>query len=124
LAWLLNEKGGGTVSKILKDSVLPSSALTESLYRARELGSSLGIEELYAAIVGAGVKIEPVTEADSVRAAELIEISRRTKKANGASLSLGDGLCIAVGERLNLVITGGDIVWGNLNLKVEFHPFR
>jgi PIN domain nuclease of toxin-antitoxin system len=39
---------------------------------------------------------------------ELIETSRRARqRPEDSTLSLGDGLCIAVAERLKLVITGG-----------------
>jgi len=38
-------------------------------------------------------------------------------------LSLGDGVCLAVTERLNLPVTGGDQLRAELPLTVQFMPF-
>lgn len=125
VAWTLQERGAATVNKVLSVSVLPASAMTETLYRARERGSRLSARQLYEDITGMGVEVEPVTGSDTIRAAELIEASRRARRVPSDScLSLGDGLCIAVAERLQLPITGGDMHWRSLALKVAFHPFR
>lgn len=40
------------------------------------------------------------------------------------SLSLGDGLCIAVAIRLNLMLVGGDQEWEALDLPIEYMPFK
>jgi PIN domain nuclease of toxin-antitoxin system len=52
--------------------------------------------------------------------------SQPSKSASSpaGSLSLGDGLCIAVAERLNLPITGGDLYWETLDLRVKVLSFR
>jgi PIN domain nuclease of toxin-antitoxin system len=39
-------------------------------------------------------------------------------------LSLGDALCIAVAERLQLPIAGADQLWETLDLGVKFLPYR
>jgi PIN domain nuclease of toxin-antitoxin system len=57
-----------------------------------------------------------------VRAAHLIA-SSRLSVAPG-SLSLGEGLCIAVAERLDLTITGDDQHGEPLDLTVQYLPFR
>lgn len=81
--------------------------------------------EILRSLVGMGVELEPVIPEDSLRAAELIEHSRRARqRAGDSSLSLGDGLCIAVAERLGLPLTGGDQLWERLSLKVKYHAFR
>jgi PIN domain nuclease of toxin-antitoxin system len=87
------------------------------------------IPRLQKAILAMGVEVEPITEDDCTVAARIIEVSRLNRqKRDDPCLSLGDGLCIAVAERLNLVITGGDNYWGqiwpHLNLAIQFHPFR
>ena len=47
-----------------------------------------------------------------MRAGELIAWSRTQDEDQlDRSLSLGDGLCIAVAERLGLLVTGGDEYW-------------
>jgi len=72
-----------------------------------------------------GVQIEPLTEADADRAAALITDSRKAATSQRpASLSLGDGMCIATAERLDLTVTGGDQHWATCNLSVKFLPFR
>jgi PIN domain nuclease of toxin-antitoxin system len=50
-------------------------------------------------------------------------LARRQARGAG-SLSLGDGLCIAVAERLGLPVTGGHQHGEALDLAVEFVPFR
>ena len=124
IAWVRHEVGWNIVARTLSVASLPASALTESLYRARERGSTMSAPELYDALTAMGVAIEPVTAEDAIRAAELIEVSRAARKPGGSSLSLGDGLCIAVAERLDLTVTGGDLHWATLDLRVKFLPFR
>lgn len=125
VAWLMAERGKETVDRLLAFAVVPSSALTEALYRAVERGHNLPADELYQSLLVAGVEIEPVTETDAVRASELIAWSRtRDSDRLQRSLSLGDGLCIAVAERLLLPVTGGDDYWDSVPLRVDYAPFR
>ena len=51
------------------------------------------------------------------------ELSKSASSPAG-SLSLGDGLCIAVAERLELPLTGGDLYWETLDLRVRVLSFR
>ncbi|HYN56997.1 MAG TPA: PIN domain-containing protein [Motilibacterales bacterium] len=122
LSWALEERGATTVDKLLAVAVEPVSALVEALYRAVERGHRLAPVELCDALLEMGLEIAPVIAADAVRAAELIAASRVA--AQTGSLSLGDGLCIAVAERLQLPITGGDQLWESLDLRVRYLPFR
>lgn len=52
-----------------------------------------------------GVEVEPVTAADAEWAA------RRWKRGEG--LSLGDRLCLALGERLDAAVYTADSQWGS-----------
>ena len=122
LAWVLRERGFETIDKILAMAVVPVSAMVEVLYRAVERGHRLSPAQLHADLLAIGLTVEPVTDADSERAAELI-LSSKAAPGPG-SLSLGDGLCIAVAERLGLPLTGGDRYWSQVALRVEFLPFR
>lgn len=125
LAWVLRERGSDIIDKVLAVSVIPASALVEVLYRAPERGHRLQVAELHAAIVGMGAVIESFTDADADRAAQLILASRaRRTPEDTRCLSLGDGLCLAVAERLELTITGGDQQWATCDLTVPFLPFR
>lgn len=125
LAYVLQERGWQTVDKILPVAILPLPNLTEVLYRAPTKGHAREPGDLFAHLIRLGLRTEPVEPADAVRAAELIVESEGA--ATGGSrraLSLGDGLCIAVAERLQLPITGGDQAWELLELKTIFHSFR
>jgi ribonuclease VapC len=125
IAWLVNERGAPTIGQLLPVAVLPASAMTESLYRCKEKGHRLDLEDLHQSLRAMGVSVEPVTDADSLRAAELILESRAARNAPGdPCLSLGDGLCLAVAERLQLPVTGSDYHWENLGMGVLFLPFR
>jgi PIN domain nuclease of toxin-antitoxin system len=104
---------------------MPASALVEALYRARERGHRLPSARLRDDLLGLGVRVAPVTDADTVRAADLIEASRAARtEADSRCLSLGDGLCLAAAERLNLTVTGGDRHWASCGLRVSFLPSR
>jgi ribonuclease VapC len=122
LAWVLNERGAKTVDRMLAVGVAPASVVVETLYRAVEKGHRLPPEQLREALLEMGLVIDPVTGEDVVRAADLIAASRQAP--GEGSLSLGDGLCIAVAERLQLPITGGDQHWETLDLDVSHLPFR
>jgi ribonuclease VapC len=125
LAWLMRERGKEIVDRVLPFAVVPASALTEALYRAVERAHALPADELYQSLLVAGIEVEPVTERDAVRASELIAWSRtRDEDRLQRSLSLGDGLCIAVAERLELTVTGGDDYWESVPMRVDYAPFR
>lgn len=125
VAWLMRERGCQTVDKLLPVAVVPASALTESRYRAVERGHALSADELYHSLLVTGISVEPVTELDAVRASELIVWSRtKDEDQLDRSLSLGDGLCIAVAERLGLLVTGGDEYWEAVPMTTEYAPFR
>jgi ribonuclease VapC len=125
LAWILRERGWQTVDALLPFSVVPAPAMVEVLYRAQERGHRLSPRQLHDDLVSLGIVVEPLTDADSVRAAELIGASRdaRTER-DPQCLSLGDGLCLAVAECLGLTVTGGDQHWASCDLSVAFLPFR
>jgi PIN domain nuclease of toxin-antitoxin system len=123
LAWVLHERGFETIDRVLPIAVVPVSAMVEVLYRAVERGHALSTAQLHSDLLALGLTLEPVTDADAERAAELI-VSSKAAPGPG-SLSLGDGLCIAVAERLALPLTGGDTTyWSQVPLQVEFLPFR
>lgn len=125
LAWVLRERGAATVGRLLPVAVIPAPNLVEVLYRAPERGHLMPPGQLHDHVLAMGIGVEPLTEADVPRAAELIAASRAA--AAGApekSLALGDGLCLAVAERLDLPVTGGDQLWASQPLRVRFLPFR
>jgi ribonuclease VapC len=126
LAWLLGEPGRETVEKLLPVAIAPASVIVEVIYRAGERGLKTPPERIYEDLLNMGLVVEPFLASDALRAAELIANSRRQAKKSKTdrSLSLGDGLCIAVAERLELPVTGGDTHWEECDLPVEYFPFR
>lgn len=125
LAWVLRERGYQTVDKMLHVAVVPASAMVEALYRAPERGHALPAQQLHDDLLAMGVSVEPLTDRDTVRASELLAASRAARtEEDSRCLSLGDGLCLAVAERLGLPITGGDQHWATADLTIEFLPFR
>jgi PIN domain nuclease of toxin-antitoxin system len=122
LAWVLHERGATTVDKLLTVGAVPASVMVETLYRAQERGHGQSCQELHDDLLAMGLTVEPIIDEDTVRAAELVAQSRRD--ASEDSLSLGDGLCIAVAERLGLTMTGNDKYWAGVASTVKFMPFR
>lgn len=122
LAWVLRERGWDVVDALLPVAVLPASAMTEVLYRAPERGHRLSPDQLHGDLLSLGIRVEPVIDDDTVRAAGLIATSRAAGREQ--SLSQGAGLCLAVAERLQLTVTGGDQHWAACDLRVKFLPFR
>jgi len=125
LAWVLNERGAHTIGKLLPVAVISAPNLVEVLYRAPERGHRMPASQLQEHALAMGLAVEPFTASDVTRAAELIAYSRACRRdAQGDCLSLGDGLGLAVAERIELPITGEDQLWAALPLSVQFMPFR
>lgn len=125
LAFVLREKAAPVVAQVLPYAVLPAPNMTEVLYRAKERGYRNTPQVLHDALLDTGVHVEPFADEDTVRAAELVAASRAARTSvDDRSLSLGDGLCIAVAERLDLPVTGGDAHWEVLDLRTTFYPLR
>ena len=68
LAWVLRERGFETIDKVLPIAVVPVSAMVEVLYRAVERGHRLSPAQLHTDLLALGLTVEPVTDADAVRA--------------------------------------------------------
>ncbi len=124
LAWLFHEKGAEVVESLLSHAVIPLPNLAEVLVTAAAREIRMSSEALRECIIAYGVKVEPPAIGDELRAAELIADTRARRVELGGTLSLGDGLCIAVAERLKLPVASGDQLWSQLTLKVAFHFFR
>ena len=72
LAWVLNERGAATISKLLPLAVIPAPNLVEVLYRAPERGHRMEPADLHSHVTRMGVAVEPMTAADVPRAVDLI----------------------------------------------------
>ena len=124
--YLLRGPGWETVEKLLPHSVVATPNLAESLaVIAERKAQRRTSEQLAGALNDLGTVYEGCEPEDAVRAAELIAHSRLHPVGKGKlTLSLGDALCIAVGERLGLPIAGADQLWETLDLRVKFLPYR
>jgi ribonuclease VapC len=121
VAWLLNERGAATVGRLPQFAVLPAPNVTGSIRTARTHGHRMTSDQLYSRLEASCAAVEPFLDVDAPRAAELLLFADR--QAN-AQLSLGDALCMAVAERLQLPLVGDDGLWTQLPLEVDFHQFR
>ncbi|HWE88938.1 MAG TPA: PIN domain-containing protein [Pseudonocardiaceae bacterium] len=124
LAWLFKERGGDVIEQVLPYGVIPLPNLAEVLVISARRGFAMDSEGLRERIVAYGVSVEAPAVGDEIRAAELIVHSYARRAELGGTVSLGDGLCIAVAERLGLPISSGDRLWTKLPLKVPYQPFR
>ena len=102
LAFLLGEPGSDVVKDHVSDGVIGAANLSEVLSKfdsVAEAGFAASLLETW------GVRVEPVTREDASRAAAL--------KQRDSHLSLGDRLCLALGDRLNAQVFTADRVWGD-----------
>lgn len=120
LAWLFEEKGSETVQKLAGYSVITAADLSEVLYRAAAEGYKYPVAELATLLSKAGFAVIANTPEDATVAATLIAASHKT----GGHLSLGDGLCLAAGIRLDLPVVASDQEWETLDLPIKVIPFR
>jgi ribonuclease VapC len=116
LAWLFSEKGAEIVDPALTGGTVTTANLAEVVRRADQRGYLRSADELTSGLAAVGLAFEDtLTEADTKRAAALIAASYAEREARGTpALSLGDGICIAVGERLSLPVMTADTAWKDL----------
>lgn len=124
VAWIYRETGYQVVARALPVAVAAVPNVVETLARSAERGYDASGEELFADLQEMGLAVEPVLVEDTLRASELIIESRKLNIASGHGIALGDALCLAVGERLNLPVIGGDKAWDKLDLRTTHRLFR
>lgn len=125
LAWARKERGWQGIDKVFRTPphgarlALPGTALTETItiLRGRPSNATTGLshQDIATSVLGQGLDLELMTEADHIRAAELIEVSRANPGPNGETLSLSDASIIAVAERLGANVLTGDVHWADLS---------
>lgn len=118
---LLQKSGWQAVHHALQrpnvTGILPGPALTETIAVTRRRGNRSTGEQIYQSLIALGVRIEHPTDADLLRAAELLELSRDNPgppaplTQEEGTLSLGDALILAITERLDCMVLTRDHYW-------------
>jgi PIN domain nuclease of toxin-antitoxin system len=122
LAWILQTSGQWQrVQRLLTsgaDCVMPASALIETISIARERGNTAPPAALRAALLGQGLRVEPIIDEDVEWAAAVISDSRQNPARwttesgqRAATLSLGDALTLATAQRLGAHTVTFDPAW-------------
>jgi PIN domain nuclease of toxin-antitoxin system len=124
VAWILQEDNRWrTIDAIVNapgaDPVLPGPVLTEAIHVARRKGNSSSPEHIVATLSAHGMRVEHTTDADLVRAAELLETAAAHPGVHPSSpealtLSLSDALILATTERLGVPIVTRESYWWHL----------
>ena len=103
LAYLADEPGADVVEATLAEGGVCGAANWSEV--AQKVRVRQGVWPLARALlIDHGLVVEPVSERDAERAAELWMA--------GSGLSLGDRLCLALGERLSATVLTADRAWG------------
>ena len=101
LAWLQDEPGSDEAEPLLMQGIIGAANWSEVLQKARQHGAEPGaVGRLLSSF---GLRVADVTATDAERAAELW--------SRGASLSLGDRLCLALALRLEIAAATADADW-------------
>lgn len=103
LAFVQGEDGSDVVEAHLDDDARCGAAnWSEVAQKVRAAGRDWDL--VRALLRSYDVTVEPVTEADAERAAN--------RWHAGGGLSLGDRLCLALADRLEVVVLTADAAWG------------
>jgi len=121
LTWVLQEPRWRSVEKMLHspgaEPLLPGPVLTEVIKAARAKGNVSSPEQIAATLKGQGMVVVHPQDADLIRCAELLELSVANPgppdAATGprSTLSLADGLILAIVERLGVPVVTRDRYW-------------
>ena len=104
LAFLQREPGADLVEEHLSSGICGAANWSEVAQTVRQGGGNWPVAREI--LLSYGVRIEPVTAEDGETAARLWR--------RGAGRSLGDRLCLALGQRLGLEVVTADAAWGDL----------
>ena len=123
LTWVLQEPRWQSVEKMLHspgaEPLLPGPVLTEVIKRARAKGNVSSPAQIGATLKGQGMWVVHPKDDDLIRCAELLESSVANPSPSGSTtgststLSLADGLILAIVERLGVPVVTRDLYWND-----------
>jgi ribonuclease VapC len=116
MALLRREPGADAVAAVIPGATMAMVNLAEVLSKLVDYGAPEA--EAFAAVSGLGVEF---VEDDLGLARASARWRERTRNAG---LSLGDRICLALGERLNLPLLTADRAWAGLGLPLTVHVIR
>ena len=121
LTWVLQEQRWHSVAQMLHgpgaEPLLPGPVLTEVIKTARAKGNASSPAQIAAALKGQGMVVVHPQDGDLIRCAELLELSAAnpgkpdSAAESRATLSLADGLILAIVERLGVPVVTRDRYW-------------
>ena len=116
LAMLQGEAGAEAVEAVIPDAVMTTVNLGEVLQKLIDSGAPE--PEAFDAVAGLGISFVDV-DVELVRGSDRLRESTRK-----AGLSLGDRVCLALGERLDLPLLTTDRAWVGLGLPLKVQVIR
>lgn len=111
LAFLWGEPGSDKVSDAFNESVVSCTVANWAEVVAKVVSRSGDWNAAEAALVGRGLQLIPIEVDDAVAAGQLWDQHR--------TLSLGDRLCLAAGQRRGDVIVTADRAWADVSEQVQ-----
>lgn len=103
LAFLQNEPGCERVESVLPQAVVGAANWSEVIQKLLSRGVDVSLAT--SLLLSYGLEVSEVTQADAECAARLWD--------SGTGLSLGDRLCLALGQRLDAGVLTADKAWGD-----------
>ena len=116
LAVLQGEPGAEAVEPVLRSAFMTTVNLAEVLAKLVDRG--VPEPEAFAIVVGLGLHLVDVDRALARASAKLRESTKRL------GLSLGDRVCLALGEHTGLPVVTTDRAWAKLRLTVDIRVVR
>ena len=123
LTWVLQEQRWRSVDAMLQvtgaEPLLPGPVLAEVINRARAKGNASAPAQIAAALRGQGMVVVHPEDGDLIRCAELLERSiahpgpAASAGGSRSTLSLADGLILAIVERLGVPVVTRDRYWSD-----------
>ena len=112
LAFLQGEPGADRVEELLDGAVIGAANWSEAAQKVRAAGADWGVAS--GLLRSYELVIEPVLHTDAEAAASMW--------SRGNGLSLGDRLCLALGQRLDSPVLTADRAWGETERIVQLRP--